>query len=73
MTALDIGYTQVAIDFDDPTFPWHWRCLVSRLGDSSNWVGFTTDLDVEVVSLADHVVVVCPRNAAFPKKIRGKF
>ena len=72
MTAFDVNETQVAIDFDDPAFPWHWRCLVARLGDTPNWVGFTSDLDVEVIELASHVVVVLVRGAPFPPKVRGK-
>ena len=72
MSALDIPEMQVAVDFDDPNFPWHWRCLVARLGETSDWVCFTSDLDCEVISLASHVVVVLVRGAPFPKKVRNK-
>ena len=34
--------------------------------------GFASDLDVEVIELASHVVVVLVRGAPFPTKVRGK-
>ena len=46
--------------------------LGSRVGESSSWVGFTPDLDVEVIDLTKHVVVILPRNSPHPKKVKGK-
>ena len=70
--ALDIQETQVAIDFpDDARFTWHVRVLVSQLSDGGRWVGFSPDLEAEVIDLADHRVVPLVRKAPFPASIAG--
>ena len=70
MTALDINETQVAIDFDDSAFPWHWRCLVSRLGESSSWVGFTPDPDFYFMGLNEGRHPAFTGTGPFPVNIR---
>ena len=71
MAALDIPEAQVAIDFpQDANFTWHVRVLVARLTDSV-WIGFSPDLEAELVDLRDHRVVPLVRNAPFPARVRG--
>ena len=49
---LDIVEPQVALRFaNDPHFTWHWRALVARLDAEGTWVGFTPDLEAEVIDL----------------------
>ena len=70
--ALDIQETQVAIDFpDDARFTWHVRVLMSQLSDGGRWVGFSPDLEAEVIDMADHRVVPLVRKAPFPARISG--
>ncbi|CAK0818425.1 unnamed protein product, partial [Prorocentrum cordatum] len=60
----------VAINFeDDPNFRWHVRVLRVRLADG-RWVGWTPDLDVVAVNLADYIAVPIPRRAPAPARVR---
>ena len=69
--SLDIPEPQVAINFDgDPNFRWHVRVLRVRLADG-RWGGWTPDLDVVVVNMADHIVVPIPRRAPAPARVSG--
>ena len=69
---LDSPEAQALINFDtDPTFTWHLRVLVVKLEAGSQWVGFTTDLEVEVGDIALHVVIVVGRAAPFPARVAG--
>ena len=66
MPTLDVGYTQVLIDFpqDPGGFFWHHRLLVAPLGGSM-WVGVTPDESVQRIDLSLHRVVVLRWNSHF--------
>ena len=71
MTSLDVPEAQVAIDFpDDANFTWHARVLVVRLTDSV-WIGFSPDLEAELIDLREHRVVPLARGAPFPARVRN--
>ena len=70
--ALDIPEAQVAINFDqDQNYTWHARLLVLKLPAGASWISVTPDLEIEVLDLALHTVVVLPRAARFPDRVRG--
>eukprot|EP00974_Lingulodinium_polyedra_P054592 5250567-Lingulodinium_polyedra.AAC.1 len=69
--ALDVAETQILINFDDDVnFRWHQRILVQRL-DDNRYVGFTPDLEAEVVDLREHFVIPLVRAARYPQRVRG--
>ena len=71
MAALDLPEAQVAIDFpQDANFTWHVRVLVVRLTDSV-WIGFSPDLEAELIDLRDHRVVPLARAAPFPARVQN--
>ena len=67
--ALDINEAQILVDFpEDEEVTWHWRGLVIQLGDS-RWVGFSGDLEAEIIDLSRHRVVPLVRGAPLPARI----
>ena len=80
--SLDIAHRQCLIDFfNDPNqLRWHARVLVhqSPNGDG-RWVGFTPDLEAQVVDLSDHRVTALGRNEPLPAvklhdvRVRGAY
>ena len=68
MPALDISEDQVLIDFfaDPNGFRWH-HCFLLRAPDDAAWILCAPDGRVQRCNLADHRIIVLPRNAAFPQ------
>ena len=67
--SLDIVQRQCLIDFfdDGDGLRWHARVLVhqSPHGDGK-WVGFTPNLEAQIVDLSEHRVVALGRNRPLP-------
>ena len=72
--SLDVAQRQVLVDFfgDAAGFNWHARLLfhASPAADGK-WVCATPDLDVELISLADHRVVPLGRATEIPQRYRA--
>ena len=70
---LDIPEAQVCVDyFDGPEFSWHHRVLVVAGPSAGDWVGFSPDLEVQVIKLSEHRVVALQRAVPFPARARGE-
>ena len=68
----DVEEHQIAVEYpNDPNFPWHQRFLVHRL-DDQRWIGFSADLEPEVLDVTQVRVLPLPRGGAIPARIRGQ-
>ena len=67
-TILNVVEAQVAVDFDDPPYDYHWRGLLVRL-DGSKWVCCSSTYEVETIDLKGHQVIPLSRNAPYPTDI----
>ena len=68
----DVEEHQIAVEYpNDPNYVWHQRFLVHRL-DDQRWIGFSADLESEVIDVSQARVLPLPRGGVVPARIRGQ-
>ena len=71
--SFDIPEQQCFVYYNDPGHSYHHRVLLLSLGGPGKWICCSTDYDVEVIDLNEHVVVTVQRASPFPARILGDF
>ena len=69
--SFEVPEPQVCVHYDDPGQEWHHRILLLAGGVLGRWIACSMDYDVEVMDLADYLVVPLTRASPFLQRILG--